>query len=302
MFTNTSAAIIQFRGLTPYDRYPWFQVMRTYTQQWVHIAYGCGGTLTFSDVQIAENWLAQPIYQAGLEGKIVALYPFLGDINAGTCPLHDLRGRGPAANGGTTQFTNSTLGTTALGLVTSPTNEVQYLNTNLTPNAVAGAVDGATALPAGIGYYMRTATYTTTNPEGMGCYSNNQSSTIRCSIDLRSNQQGGSWCNSANRVVVASAAGANDYYLEASASNLRTLYKDGTSIGTNTTTDATVGSRLPIIIGGVKLLLSSVEQDLGYQSAGNRIGCAYLTLGTLGSTGAATLHTILSNFITVTGR
>lgn len=301
MFNQLSPAIIQFRGLTPYDRYPWFPLMRTYTQQWVHLVYSCNASLLYTEVQLVENTLAEPIFQAGLESKIVALYPFVGaTVDAARCPLHDLRGVGPAMNRGSlnsnTGFANSDVGT-AVGLQCHKTNSGAYLETNLTPNAVAGTnLFLQNPNPAGLGWYERNGSFDTSFVEPIGCYT--ESGTIsRFSLDLRSNLQAGRWAQPSNNPSVASTAGNSDYYIEASATNLRTLYKDGVSIATNTASDGgSPGSMYSITIGGCRTAAGTVT---GY---GGRCGVAYMTLGNLGSTSASTLHTILAAFCTAAGR
>jgi hypothetical protein len=296
MFPQIGPATTIPGGITPWDKYAWFRVMRPYTQQWVHNAYAAGGTLTYAEIRLAEDWLAQPIYQAGLESKIVALYPFIGDVNAARCPLHDLRGTLAAANCGLTKFTNSTLGTAALGLQCVTTSNTQYLSTNLTPNQVAGVVENVNPLTMGIFTALRSATLGTTFVEMIGCYADNTTNN-RFSLDMRSNLQGFRCSAAGDGATLASTASNTSYHGEYSATNLRTLYKAGVSIATNTSATTTSGSQFIMTIGGCRTGASTVA---GFGPA--TLPYAGFTTGNLGATAVATLDAILAKFCTAAGR
>lgn len=249
---------------------------------WRQRVVAAGGTFTSSSIGIATT-LMRELRSRSYNKKIIYLLPLLGgNLAAARVPLRDTLGVGIAANSGyvDADFSEST------GLA-NPTAAAKYLDSGIKPSQLGSSNNG------GIGWWENNwGNGTNTLP--MGCYS--ADSVDRFVLDLRSTTTFFMWGDPSNNAQNAVSTANADYYGQRSAANSRALYKNGTSVATNTASDSAPGS------SDQTIWIGKANDGVARYWQG-RCACAYLTDGTLTTAEVSDLHSLLQTYlITPTGR
>lgn len=253
-----------------------------------------GGSLTSTEEGYASD-LITAIQGASYGSKIKYLLPFIGgNIGAQRVPLRDSLGVGPASLVGTTVLTNSNCSTA--GGLTNSTEQAGALDTKIKPSQLGASNNG------GIGWYERNWG-AGTGVEPAGTYGSNNSPDERYCLDLRSTLQRFRWGGaSTSQAGPATTAGNGHYYGQRSSATFRRIYKDGASLGSDSTANepANRANEQTIVVLGCREA-NAGGTFLSYWKG--RGACAYLTDGTLSDADVAAFHTLLGTYlITPTGR
>ena len=250
-----------------------------------------GGSLTSGEETIAEDLIAA-IQGAGYGSKIIYLLPFIGSsIAAHRVPLRDAPNVGAATNGGASPFTDANCDT-ATGIVNS-TEQAAFLDT-----LILGSQLGASN-NAGIGWWERDwGAGSGVSP--VGAYSITNSPDERFLLDLRNTMERFRWGGvSSSAAGPGTSAGNGHYYGQRSSATLRRIYKDGVSLGTDSTSSdaAARANEQTIYAVGVHSISDTAEYWKGCGAV------FYLTDGTLSDADVADFHALLDTYlITPTGR
>jgi hypothetical protein len=210
------------------------------------------------------------------------LLPLLGsNMAAARVPLRDALNAGTALNSNfvDADFAQST------GLQGNGTNKI--LDLNIKPGDLGTSANG------GLGYWESNISFAG-DVEPMGCYGGPSE---RFVLDLRSNVESFRWGTASNGAGTSGPATSAHYYGQRSSPTLRELFKNGSSLGTNTTSDspASASNR------AIRLMGSDENGALVYWAG--RCAVAYLTDGTMSSSDVSDFHTLLQTYlITPTGR
>jgi hypothetical protein len=273
---------------------PFYVTLTTETQVWYNRCFFNSGVLpSYSDTILINN-LSLVMAAQSYSSHIIVLYPFVGSlIKHSIVPLRDLISAGIPDNYAS-NLVDSDCGTNK-GVAFNGSNK--GLRTGVHTTQLGALVSGGTP-HGGLGWFERNfagaSPGLTTVPMGL----RSQSNTNRWVLDLRNTSYFFSWGLPANFANVASAASNKHYYGEGSSITLRTLYQDGTSVATNTTSDAP-----PISFSDADIFLGGDFEGAANAFYKGTCGCAYITDGGLGSTNAAAFHTLLTTYIiTATGR
>jgi hypothetical protein len=273
MNTGIAAALAGRRrgGSSPYDL-------------WVSRVDAAGGTYETDSKTIASALVTQ---LQGFTGytKVMWLAPLLGaNLAAARVPLIDVLGVGIMGNTG---FVNGDF-SQAAGLQ-GGTNK--YLDTLIKPASLNSGLVG------GIGYWENNPSAIAGGSDSVafGCY-NAASSIIRWQLDIRPATQRVGWGISTNAAIFTGAIASAEYYGQSLAANDRKLYKNGSQVASNTTSEASAHETVTSIT-----LMGTSAPNAGW--FGGRCAVAYLTDGTLSPTEISDLHTLLGTYlITPTGR
>ncbi len=251
---------------------------------WVTRVDAAGGTYTANSKNYALA-LANALVGASYYSKIVWLLPLLGnDIIAARVPLVDTLNVGIAGN---TNFLTSDFSETT-GLQGDGLNK--RLAPGIKPSQLGSSNNG------GIGYWENNINFTGSGSEPMGCYGNAGAS--RFVLDLRSTRKFVSWGNAGNLAGPLTAATNGHYYGQRASATSRELFFAGSSVGTNTTSDAATGAS-----DRNMYLMASDQNPSAVAYWKGRCAVAYMTDGTFSSGDASAFDTLLStNLITPTGR
>lgn len=260
------------------------------TITWYTRIAAIGGSVTTTDKDLADALIRQ-IQAASYGSNIVYLLPFLGNnIKAASVPLRDSLAVGAAT---ITGFVDADCGN-SIGL-NNATEANKWLDSLIKPSQLGSSNNG------GLGWYMR-SWGNGTNVEPMGTYSSTNSPDQRFVLDLRSSIQRFRWGAPANAAGPGTTTSAGHYYGQRSSATLRRIYKDGITLGTDSTTSdsASRANEQNIIIHGCRESNASSTYVVPYKA---RSGCAYLTNGSLSDADVAAFHTLLGTYlITPTGR
>jgi hypothetical protein len=257
------------------------------TVAWYTRIGALGGSVTTQEKDWA-NALILAIKGETYGAKIIYLLPFIGtSIAAHRVPLRDTLAKGAATNGGASPFVDADCTNNGIA---NPTEKAAYLDTKIIPQDV-------NSNNIGLGWYERAIGFGT-GVEPMGVYDSTTAGNTRCVIDLRSNVQRFFYCTTSNGASVATTAGNAHYYGQRSSATLRRLYKNGSTLASNTTSDSGFGNNAYSILAMV------MQNHLGIASYWKGRGaCAYVTDGTLSDADVAAFHTLLGTYlITPTGR
>ncbi len=256
-------------------------------QQWRTAIVNQSGYLDRDSLRLANNLMAQ-LQGQSYRSKIVFLLPLLGrnTLNAtrSFCvPLIDTIG---------------THITSAVSLVDADFSEStglqgdgsgKRIDLSIKPSQLGSGSNG------GLGFWENNIDFTGSGTEVIGCYGDAGSS--RFVLDLRSTRKFFSWGSPGNLAGPLTASTNGHYYGQRSSATSRELFFNGSSIGTDTTSDAAAG------------VSDSIIQIMGCNENGpqtfwkGRCAVAYLTDGTLTSGEVADFHTLLQTYlITPTGR
>ncbi len=239
----------------------------------------CAGGGLGSMSQSRAQALVTALRDAGLLRSMVQFHSWLGaDAYSAAIPLLDRFGRGARISGVFDVHWSETTGIAFSG--------ASYIDSLVRPAELGSDNSG------GIGWWEAVAT-ASGNVEPMGCYSTGD--TQRYVLDLRSSLCAFRWSDPSTAASSSSARAAGHYYGQRSSAARRTLYFDGAAIASNTSSDGASGAGdRTIWLGGSNL--SAPELWTG------RCLLAYMTDGTLTDAQIATLHDVLSDWLTAIGR
>jgi hypothetical protein len=235
---------------------------------------------------IANN-LANAIDAASYGSKIKYLLPFIGPDNiAALEPLIDTLAVGYADNVGGAAFTFSE----ATGMQGDGATKV--MDTRITPSQLGTSNNG------GIGYWENNIAFDGTTTNISAAFSTDNTNVF--GLAVHSTFPALFWWGlQANSATSGSSSATNGhFYGQRSSATSREVFKNGSSLATNTTSDATSGAsdRTIAIIG----------RHLGggtYSYFHGRCACYYLTDGTMSSGDITALDTLLRDYLfTPTGR
>ncbi len=244
-----------------------------------------GGTVDNASVQVARSLLAN-MRPRSYWPKLLYIYPFLGtNLAAARVPLK-YQGLGGTAIAANNNFVNGDF-TFSTGL--QGNGSTKYLAPGFSPGQLGTSGNG------GYGWWENNYSAAGSGTEVIGSYSN--PNTERYSLDLRAALQIIFWGNPSNNANNVSAAGGNgDFYGQRSGATSREIFKNGTSVGTNTTSDSASG-----VSDRVVYIFACNATPVTVWAG--RCACAYFTDGTLTTQEVADLHNDLQNYlITPTGR
>lgn len=238
-----------------------------------------GGTLSETSLTLAASLLSS-LRTAGVILRLQRLDVWLGsDLRSRLTPLIDRLGGGAIPVGIAAGDVSEASGLTL--------NGSSYIRTATTPAMLGTSGNG------GLGWWEAVAT-ASGGEEPMGS-SDNRVGDNRYVLDLRSTLVAFRWGNKSNPSTIATARQAAHYYGQRSAATLRTLYRDGTSIATNTTSDDAYGATVPISIGATNYAGT-------YYPWTGRCKLAYMTDGKMSAGDITALHSALSDFVAALGR
>lgn len=234
------------------------------------------------------NTLSVVIKQQSYSAKIVYLLPLLGqDIAATLMPLRDSLTAGYADNVGGA-FVNGDF-TEATGVQGNGSTKI--INTKITPSQLGTTNNG------GIGYWETNIAFDGTTTWMAAAFNNANSNFFGVYADgsLLGRCYWGGGSNYADSG--AGTATNGHYYGQRSGSTSREIFKNGSSAGTNTTSDATSGaSERTIAFPGYHI-------NASYAFFHGRCAVFYLTDGTMSSGDASSFNTLLLTYLfTPTGR
>lgn len=255
---------------------------------WRDAITAAGGTFESDSIDLADA-LIKAIKATSYGAKIKYLLPLLGgDLTAARMPLRDTLGAGMATSVGyvDADFSQST-GIQANG-------SSKYFDTKIKPSQVGSSGNG------GIGYWERA---TANGDIFMGVRNSSGGFNIFELFFRKSAAFGGEhqlfrWGDVANFAGSASGFSAGHYYGQRSAATLRELFRDGSSLFTNTTSDPAAGaSTYNMFVCG------AVNNDGSPLYGIGRCGVVYFTDGILTAAEVSQFHTLLQTYlITPTGR
>lgn len=256
-----------------------------YMNSWRFRANAASGTIDNTSSIIARNLLSQ-LQRKSYFTKIKYIYPFLGrNLAAARTPLIY------AGLGGTTVAANINFVEADYSLSTGiqGNGSTKLLNTGVLPSQLGTSNNG------GFGWIETNINFTGSTTETMGC--DNSDGSQRFVIDLRSTEEFGGWGLGANFARISIPATNGRYYFQRSSATLRELFKNGSSVVTNLTSDAASGAnnRIIYLFGNNRLPSAQCWKGRG--------ACAYFTDGTLSSADVADLDQTLVDYLMIpTGR
>jgi len=217
--------------------------------------------------------------------KIVYLSPFLGDSNEGflhcVLPLRD-----SLAKGGPTTTAGAASWTEATGLQSDGT--VSIFDTKIKASELG------TSNAGGMGYWELNIAFDGSGDAGLPAGAFNSATTEFYGINAAASgaKAGCHWGLFANEALDSSAAATNGhFYAERSSSTSRKIYKDGSLLATNTTSDTSSGA------ADKTMAYLGYNSTSGFGKWHGRCGVFYLTDGTLGDSGAAAFDTFLRAYL-----
>lgn len=229
-------------------------------------------------VWIATN-LARQLLAASYSAKVVWLMPFLGsDLTSARVPIRDSLAKGAATFTGLSYSEGS-------GLTSNGIN--QWFDSLIKPSELGASNSG------GMGVWVISAPDNTGTAGGtFAGYTTTANASYFSILGLPTINGLFTWGAPANGTSYsATAATTGNFYGERSSSTSRQLFKNGSSIGTNTTSDtASQAADYTIHFLG----LNTIGSGTSYKGI---IGYAALTDGTLGPTDASAFHTLISNYL-----
>ena len=235
-------------------------------------------SITDSTQQAAVNYLVTDLKSNNLWTKMKAVYPMVG----GNATSHSYNLKNPSQfqitwNGGLTHDSNGVLGNGTNG----------YGNTNLSPNTNL------------VKYNTHTSIYLRTNTDGIYCDLGASNDSFNEMVTIYSKDSGNAKSDMGNyaisRISAATANSLGNYINSRTANNVFKLYKNSTTLGTNTSTDT---NNLPL----KNLTIFGINYGASPSQFSNR-QCAFSTIGEgLSDTEASNLYTIIQNYQTILSR
>lgn len=234
--------------------------------------------ITDSTQQYAIKTLVNDLNGYGLWSKMKAVYPMVGgNATAHSYNLKDTTKFQITWNGGLTHSSNGVLGNGTNG----------YGNTNLSPNTNL------------VKYNTHTSIYLRTNTDGIYCDLGASNDSFNEMVTIYSKDSGNAKSDMGNyaisRISAATANSLGNYINSRTANNTFKLYKNSTTLGTNTSTDT---NNLPL----KNLTIFGINYGASPSQFSNR-QCAFVTIGDgLTDTDASNLYTIIQNYQTILSR
>lgn len=234
--------------------------------------------ITNSTQQTAIKTLVNDLNGYGLWSKMKAIYPMVGgNATAHSYNLKDTTKFQITWNGGLTHDSNGVLGNGTNG----------YGNTNLSPNTNL------------VKYNTHTSIYLRTNTDGIYCDLGASNDSFNEMVTIYSKDSGNAKSDMGNyaisRISAATANSLGNYINSRTANNVFKLYKNSTTLGTNTSTDT---NNLPL----KNLTIFGINYGASPSQFSNR-QCAFSTIGEgLSDTEAANLYTSIQKFQTTLNR
>jgi len=250
------------------------------TVVWWDRILAAGGSVSEASILLADA-LIRAVNAAAFNSKVKYLLPLLGDdIIAARVPLRDFIDAGIAGNVG---FTNADF-SESTGLQGDGSTKRLELEDNTIADLGSNGGLGWWELDAPVGLNVMLGGYRSTTSAGFILYTSSGFIRFR-------------WGTSANGVNTTLPMENAHYYGQRSAATLREIFKDGTSLASNTTSDAATGT------GEQMVRLMGGQRDTETFYWGGRCAVAYMTDGTLDAGEVADLHALLNTYlITPTGR
>lgn len=246
------------------------------TAIWAAGVLAAGGGFETNSLLIANGFMRQ-LKLRSYAPKIVYLLPLLGTgIGAARMPLVDTLNVGAATN---TNFVNADFSQGA-GLQGNGSNKL--FSTLVFASQLGSSSNG------GLGWYENNVSFAG-DVQPMGSYNN--AADNRYVLDLRSNRESFRWGNAGNDANSGATAVNAHYYGQRSSATSRVIYKNGSSLASNTTNDGTSGSNERAI-----LLFSGNEPGASTTWAG-RCAATYLTDGTLTDPEIADLDLLIRAYL-----
>jgi hypothetical protein len=249
-------------------------------QAYINRVYTAGGTLTNTEAN-AVNQLTIDMKSANVWSAMKAVYPMVGS-SAAAC----------AQNLKSSSFTGTfTSGWTFASTGVTPNGTSAYMNTGLNPVA-----QSLTSANGHLSYYARTAA-TTTDPAEIANYSDSSNAFV-----LQSKGDGTQlrfFFSFALRAFQTVATGATGFLLGSSTGGniRRDIYKNGTSVGNNISTD-TASS-----LGNYSLYLGAGNINNTSVASYSNAQCAFASIGDgLTDTQASNFYTSVQTFQTTLSR
>lgn len=236
------------------------------------------GTLTDNSLGIASRFLKQCELRSW-NRKLLWIAPMLGaNLAAARTPLRDWLGGGVMTN---TSFVDGDF-SERVGLIGNGSSKI--LNTGIYPVQLARA---AGLNNGGLGVWMTAVDGSGTATEPIGCY--NTGATQRFVLDLRNagSHEFICWGSAGNLASSGANASPNHYYGQRASATSRVIYKNGSSLASNTTSDTASGS------GDTQIRLMGT--NLGF--AKGTCGLAYMTSGDLTAAEVLDLHGCLKTYL-----
>lgn len=247
---------------------------------WIGRIKSNSGSIASESIAIGRNLISAVSNKSYLR-KIIFLYPVLDNLTAARCPILYNGSVGPIA--GNNNFVSGDFGQST-GLQGDGTTK--SLDTLVFPGTLGSSNNG------GLGYGENNISFAGTAPEPIGCYSNDN--TERFVVDLRAAVRSFRWGEPVNGSGDSSLATNGRYYGQRSSATSRELFFNGSSLGTNSTSDAaSLSNNRTILLVGSN----------GRGNWAGRMTFAYLTDGTMSSGEVSDFDTVLVDYIlTPTGR
>jgi hypothetical protein len=239
-----------------------------------------GGTLTSTE-QTAINNLVSNMKTFGVWDNMKAIYPMVG-ASAAAC----------AQNLKSSSFTGTfTSGWTFSSNGATPNGTSAYMNTNLNP-----VTQSLTSANGHLSYYARTAA-TTSDPAEIGNYTDGTTAFVLQSRGTSTENR--FFFSFALRAFQTVLTGATGFLLGSSTggNTRRDIYRNGTSVGNNTSTDNAVSlGNYPLFLGAGNINNTSVASYSNAQ-------CAFASIGEgLSATNASNFYNVVQAFQTTLGR
>lgn len=240
-----------------------------------------GGSLTAAELAMADG-LVVALKAAGLWSKLCYFLPMLGGFSGMLVPLRDRDGAGNATN---TAFVSGDYAL-ATGLTGNGTSKRLLIPRN--------ASEAGSSNNGGLGYWELNFLTGGLGPIGASNTANTNSYEIGCRDTLSTFR----WGSTANGATVVAVPTSGYFHGRRSSATSRTLFKNGVSVATNTTNDATSGAnQRDLGAVGANWTAPETPYDNG------RCGCALITDGTESNANVLTLYEILRDeLMTPSGR
>lgn len=260
------------------------------TLAWEASIVSRGGSITSGEKDLADG-LVRALKELSCFGKIVYLLPFIGDtMVCHVTPLIDPLGKGPCTNSG---FVDADAAT-ATGL-SNATEANKWLVSPFKPSQLGTSNNGGL-------FWWELAWGNGSNVEPMGAYGTNNSPDERFVLDLRSSLQWFRWGGVSNAAGPATTTSNGFYFGQRSSATLRRIYKDGASLGSDSTASApaTRASNEFMNVHGVRLSSSGGPYNAPWKGRG---GLAGFGDGTFTDAEVLELYeTVRDGFMTDSGR
>lgn len=245
---------------------------------WQNRVIAAGGGFESNSLIIANNLLTI-LHGKSYYTELVYLLPMLGvGMGAARTPLIDKLNVGSATN---TAFLDANF-SQSTGL--QGNGSTKYLNSLIKPSQLGITNNG------GMGYWENNISFSA-NTEPMGMYANVGSD--RFVVDLRSTLQAFRWGIAANGASIATTAVNAHYYGQRFGATSRQIFRGGSLLATNTTSDATSGA------GNRSIIIVGSDESSSILPWPGRCALAYMTNGNLSTEDISDFDSVLKNYLMI---